>query len=185
MRTRPQPLAALALLFAGTAWAGPLDGDKTVHLHGRDGTKVAIGQVRFTPAAGGRTTVQVRMDPERLKDFFLSMREFKCVEAPAEVQCHVPYPYKNPGTVTPQDLGWLEHQLLFFYKQPTDFGAKLWNGLYYRLALNDQGLTGTPQAVDLNAIGAPPARLDVPPYGPAERSDLPPDARWFYRLTID
>ncbi len=176
----------LGCLLLGGASVASADwsGDKTIRLHGRDGKVVAVGSVRFTPA-GDRTAVRVTMDFHALKDFFLSMREFKCLEGGTEVLCHVPYPYKNPGTITATDLGWLEHQLLFFYKQPSDFGAKLWNGVYYRLAATDKGLVGTPQAIDLNAIGAPPARTDVPPYGPAERNDVPVGARWFDRLTID
>lgn len=172
------------LLIAGVSRASDWSGDRTIRLHGRDGKAVAIGSVRLTPA-GDRTAVKVTMDTHALKDFFLSMREFKCLEGGTEVLCHVPYPYKNPGTVTRTDLSWLEHQLLFFYKQPTDFGAKLWNGVYYRLAFTDKGLVGTPQAIDLNAIGAPPAKPEVPPYGPAERNDVPAGARWFDRLTID
>lgn len=174
----------LGLLFVAGAGAAEPAGDKTIRLHGRDGKVVAIGSVSFTPA-GGKTAVKVTMDIHALKDFFLSMREFKCLEGGTEVLCHVPYPYKNPGTITTTDLSWLEHQLLFFYKQPADFGAKLWNGVYYKLTPTATGFTGVPQAVDLNAIGAPPARLDVPPYGPAERNDMPAGARWFERLTID
>ena len=112
------------------------------------------------------------------------MREFKCREGATEILCFVPYPYANPGRVSPDNLVWLEHALLFFYKAPRDFGAKLWNGVYFKLAMTEHGLVGTPQAVDLNLIGAPPANLDIPPYGPNERSDIAADARWFNRLTI-
>lgn len=175
----PMLLAGLAL----PALAWEMAGSKTLSLVGRDGQATAIGQVEFTPQ-GGRTGVRVVMDHAVVKDYFLSMREFKCLAGGTEVQCHVPYPYKNPASVTADDLAWLEHALLFFYKQPTDFGAKLWNGVYYRLALTPQGLVGTPQAIDLNAIGAPPAQAHVPPYAPAERSDMPAGTRWFGQLLI-
>lgn len=171
---------ALALLPA-QAW--DMAGRKTLSLVGQDGQATAIGQVEFTPQ-NGRTGFRVVMDHAVLKDYFLSMREFKCLAGHTEVQCHVPYPYKHPASVAADDLVWLEHALMFFYKQSTDFGAKLWNGVYYRLALTPQGLVGTPQAIDLNAIGAPPAEADVPPYGPAERSDIPAGARWFKQLLI-
>ena len=184
MRRTLTSLLLGCLLMGASLASANWSGDKTIRLHGRDGKVVAVGSVRFTPS-GDRTAVRVTMDIHALKDFFLSMREFKCLEGGTEVLCHVPYPYKNPGTITPTDLGWLEHQLLFFYKQPSDFGAKLWNGVYYRLTVTDKGLVGTPQAIDLNAIGAPPARTDVPPYSPAERNDVPAGARWFDRLTID
>jgi hypothetical protein len=69
----------------------------------------------------------------------------------------VPYPYPNSATVSPDNLRWLEHSLLFFYKTPRDFGARLSNGLYYQMQITEQGIVGTPQAIDLVQMGAPPA----------------------------
>lgn len=133
-------------------------------------------------AAGYRYTL--KLEPGRFKDFFLSMREFKCIDTPAEIHCHAPYPYANPGTVTATDFTWLEHALLFFYKTPDEFGAKLWNGLYYRLQITDDGLVGTPQAIDLNQIAAPPEDPTVPPFDALSRSDIEPGARAFVKLVI-
>ncbi len=87
-------------------------------------------------------------------------------------------------TVRAGDFAWLEHHLLFLYKQPRDFGAKLWNGVYYRLVQDAQGLMGLPQAVDLNLISAPPDDLTTPPYGREQRDDLTDGARWIARLLI-
>ena len=83
------------------------------------------------------------------------------------------------------DLAWLEHSLLFMFKTPRDFGAKLWNGVYFKLRLAATGLEGSPQAIDLNHICAPPDRPELPPYRPALRDDIAPGARWFGRLSID
>ena len=96
----------------------------------------------------------------------------------------MPYPYQTPGTVSAQDFAWLEHSLLFLYKQPRDFGAKLWNGLYFRLQPDAQGLVGLPQAVDLNLISGPPDDLSTPPYNPSLRDDVPAGAHWIERLVI-
>lgn len=186
---KPRPwwwvgVLTLGLWASAGAQAWDMNGEKTLRLHSRDGRATVVGSVVFTPA-GERTAVKVRMDPERLQDFFLSMREFKCLEGQGEVLCHVPYPYPNPATVTPADLRWLEHALLFMFKTPKDFGAKLWNGVYFRLQRSERGLVGTPQAVDLNQIGAPPSNPTLPPYGPAERSDFAPEARWFHQLSIE
>jgi hypothetical protein len=181
---RAGTVAAAALLVSMPAAAWDLAGTKTVTLHSRDGQAVVIGQVDFVPR-GERIGVAVRIDHDRFKDYFLSMKEFKCLEGASELQCYVPYPYPNPATVTAGDFAWLEHALMFFYKAPKDFGAKLWNGIYYRLERTEQGLVGTPQAIDLNQIGAPPADTTIPPYGAAERSNVAPDARWFNRLTIE
>jgi hypothetical protein len=175
----------LAVLATSTAAAQPLDGSKTLRLHARDGTAVELGTLTFTPQAGGRSGFALQLDHAVFKDFFLSMKEFKCLEAPTEVFCHVPYPYPQPGTVAPNDLAWLEHALLFMFKTPSEFGAKLWNGVYYQLKPVGQGLEGTPQAVDLNRISAPPDKPGIPPFRPALRDDMPPAARWFHRLTID
>jgi hypothetical protein len=172
-------------LLATSASAQPLQGSKTVRLHARDGTAVVLGQVQFTPQADGRSAFQLKLDHAVFKDFFLSMKEFKCVEAPTEVFCHVPYPYPQPGTVAPSDLAWLEHSLLFMFKTPSEFGAKLWNGVYYQLKPTATGLEGLPQAVDLNRISAPPDQPGVPPFRRALRDDIPAGARWFQRLTID
>lgn len=173
---------ALAPLPA-PAWE--LAGTHTLRLHGREGPPLVLGTVQFTPQADGRSAFVLQLDPARFKDFFLSMKEFKCVESPQEVFCHVPYPYPQPGSVSATDLAWLEHSLLFMFKTPSEFGAKLWNGVYYRLALTDQGLVGTPQAVDLNRISAPPAQPGVPPFRPALRDDIAPGVRWFHRLTLE
>ena len=183
---RARGLAALVLVAASVpAWAWELSGTKVVRLHGRDGQAVEIGKLSFVPRPDGRTAFSLSMDHGRLKDYFLSMREFKCVDGQGEVMCHVPYPYPQPGTVTAADLAWLEHSLLFMYKLPSDFGAKLWNGVYFQLRAGAQGLEGRPQAVDLNLIGAPPQRPELPPYRPALRDDIAPGARWFERLSIE
>lgn len=167
----------------------PLEGTRRIVLHARDGTRVDIGNVRFEPATGGTADLRrftVAIDHAPFRDHFLSMREFKCLDGTGEILCHVPYPYSRPDTVTPTDLAWLEHALMFMFKKPADFGAKLWNGVYWQLRATSAGtLEGRPQAIDLNRISAPPARLDVPPYRPAQRDDIPEGARWFVRLTVE
>lgn len=173
----------LCLSTAASAWE--MQGSKALRLHSRDGQSVLLGQVNFEPRADGRIGFALALRTETFKDFFLSMKEFKCVESADEIFCHVPYPYAQPGSVTPTDLAWLEHSLLFLFKKPNEFGAKLWNGVYFRLQRTEQGLVGTPQAIDLNLISAPPAKPDVPPYRPALRDDIAPEARWFNRLSIE
>lgn len=175
-------LAAQALL-AWPALAWELRGEKTLLLEPREGEPLRLGTVVFTPA-GAQAHFALKLDHHVFKDYFLSMKEFKCLDGRGEIQCHVPYPYANPQTVSANDLRWLEHALLFLFKTPQEFGAKLWNGLYYRLQLTDAGLVGTPEAIDLAHIGAPPADLTTPPYGPGDRSEIVPATRWFPRLLI-
>ena len=80
-----------------------------------------------------------------MRDHLLSMREFKCLPAAQEIACFVPYPYAQPGTVSATDMAWLEHSLLFFFKLPADFGAKLWSGMLFRFQVTPSALVGTPR----------------------------------------
>lgn len=150
-----------------------------------DGAKTTIGAVQFTPAEGGAASFKLTLKTGVFTDFFLSMREFKCLPAAKEVSCHVPYPYPNPGTVSAGNLAWLEHSLLFLHKSPAEFGAKLWNGSYYAFQVRGDALVGTPEAVDLNAIAAPPRDASVPPFGKAQRHEVPPGTRWLAALRIE
>ena len=177
-------IALLALALCPLAGAWELSGSKTISAVTREQQLVPIGTVTFAPAANGAIAFALRMEHGRFADHFLSMKEFKCLEGAGEVLCHVPYPYKTPGTVSATDFAWLEHSLLFLYKQPRDFGAKLWNGLYFRLQPDAQGLVGLPQAVDLNLISAPPDDLSTPPYNTSLRDDVPEGAHWIERLVI-
>lgn len=176
-------LGSFILALPGSAFAWEMTGSKEVTLHTRDGQAIPIGTITFRPQ-GDRVGFSLQLHHERFKDFFLSMKEFKCLEGPEEIQCHVPYPYPNPATITKDDLRWLEHALLFLFKSPADFGARLWNGLYYRMDITEQGIVGTPQAVDLNLISAPPDDASVPPFGAAERTEITPGSHWISRLTI-
>lgn len=183
-----QTLTALAAVFCmGAAVAQPTlpEGEKSLVAVTRDGQRTRIGTVTFGAPSGDRTRFQVKMDHAVMRDHFLSMREFKCLPAAPEITCFVPYPYPHPGTVGAGDYTWLEHNLLFFFKQPADFGAKLWNGIIFKFAPTPTGLVGTPQAVDLNRIGVPPEKPEEPPYGRFDRDDFAPGARWVAELRIE
>lgn len=182
---------SLVTLFSGlalTCASGPLaaatlDGTKQIVLHTKDGAKIPIGRVTFHPQADGGATYDLDVDYARFKTFFLSMRDFKCLEGP-EILCYVPYPYAHPHVVHAGDFSWLEHDLLFFFKNPNDYGAKLTNGLYYALHASPTGLTGTPQAIDLDKIAAPPDDPNKPPFAPEDRDDIPDGSRWGAALEI-
>jgi hypothetical protein len=143
-----------------------------------DEQKLNIGTVTFSKPIDANHTFTVVMKVDAFTDHTLSMREFKYVGGSRELMCYVQYPYARGQTVTERDFAWLEHALLFMFKQPTDFGAKLWNGVHFQLKRTDTGLRGTPQAVDLNFISAPPAGLPLPPDKPSLRDDYAPKSRW-------
>lgn len=175
----------LVLCAAGSAMAWSLEGTKQVLAVTQAGERIAIGQVQFTPQAGEQVGFALKLDTSRFQDHFLSMREFKCLPAAVEISCHVPYPYAHPQRVTAQQFDWLSHELMFLYKRPQDYGAKLWNGVYYQFERTDKGLVGRPQAVDLNLISAPPDKKDVPPYDTAGREPMPTGQRWVDHLLIE
>lgn len=186
---RTHAWATVALWACGLAWlptaaAFDFSGDKALVARLRDGGQQRLGVVRFTPAAAG-TRFELLWDTTALTDHFLSMREFKCLPGGTEITCVVPYPYAHPGSVAPGQLAWLEHNLLFLFKQPADFGAKLWNGVIFKFTEIPTALVGRPQAVDLNAISAPPERPDEPPYTDMDRTDFPAGARWVTELRIE
>jgi hypothetical protein len=179
------PALAFLLMSSGMALSGEaaLEGTKDIVLHTRDGKDIAIGTVTFAPQ-GAESAFAIAFDDRKFVEYFLSMREFKCVEG-EDILCHVPYPYASPHTVTAKDLGWLEHALLFIFKKPTDYGARMGNGLIYSLKVTDKGLVGTPQSIDLDEIAMPPADLSVAYYNADRRYDLQPGARWVESLTIE
>lgn len=179
-------LLATALLgAAGTVQAFDYTGTHSVVAVTRDGVRTAIGRVEFAPHPQGGAGFKVGVDPAVMRDHFLSMREFKCLPAEVEITCFVPYPYASPARVKSGDLAWLEHHLLFFFKQPRDYGAKLWNGMVFKLREEGNALVGEPQAIDLNRLGVPPERPDEPLYGAADRDDFAPGARWVVQLRIE
>lgn len=181
-------LAALALALGALpqARAGfEFTGTKTLVAVTADGQRTAIGSVAFTPAEGDAASFRISFDSSVFTDHFLSMREFKCLPGATEITCHAPYPYRNPGTVRPSDLAWLEHSLLFLTKTPREFGARLWNGVYFEFRPRGSALVGLPKAVDLNEIAAPPADPTRPPFRKALRHDMPADARWLRELVIE
>jgi len=175
--------ALLALSSAVFAGEPALEGVKHIALHTRDGKTIDIGTVAFAPK-GDKIAFKIDLDRAKFQQYFLSMREFKCVVGP-EVMCHVPYPYPNPDTVTAKNLSWLEHALIFFYKRPTDYGANMANGLIYTLKITPAGLVGTPQSIDLDEIAVPPENLKVPYYSADHRYDIAPGDRWIRSLTIE
>jgi hypothetical protein len=178
-------LLALGCITAITAQAQSLEGIKTITLHTTDQQALRIASVTFSKPVDGNYTFAIKMNDDAFTDHFLSMREFKCVGGGRELMCLVPYPYARGQTVSERDLAWLEHALLFMFKQPTDFGAKLWNGVYFQLERSGAGLRGVPQAVDLNFISAPPNDLAVPPYKRSLRDDYAPKSRWVEFISIE
>lgn len=190
IHVRIQRGSQLVVLLTGLIapnWATAFDfeGEKKVSAVTRDGSRLPLGHVQFTRTGKDDAKFNIKVESPLLVDHFLSMKEFKCLDGASEVTCHVPYPYRNPQTITAGNLVWLEHSLLFLFKQPRDFGAKLWNGSYYQFEVVGQRLIGKPQAIDLNHISAPSDTPNIAPYTPDLRVDAAPGARWIDHLLIE
>ena len=183
----PSTRALLSLIFAGLASLAAAAGhaaEKTIRLHDNQGHSIEIGTLSLTPSDDqGGFSYRLELDHHRFTDHFLSMKEMKCLEG-AELWCYVPYPYTNPHQISRNDLRWLEHDLLFLFKLPTEFGARFWNGIYYQLAWDGDSLTGTARALDLNLLASPPDDLSSPPVGEYDIDDADLDKRWLPHLSI-
>ncbi|KGJ86407.1 hypothetical protein [Colwellia psychrerythraea] len=173
----------LAMFISPTSYsASALSGTKTINLIAKDGQRIAIGTLEFLPLVD-KVKYQLDMDHTRFKDYFLSMKEMKCLEGP-ELWCHIRYPYPQPRTITPVDLRWLEHDLLFMFKKSNEFGANFWNGVYYSLTIRDGVIVGEAQAIDLNLLAAPPEDLNTPFYSEDLRDEIERVQRWLPDIEI-
>lgn len=176
-------LLLIATFSINSAMATPaFDGKKAINLIDIQGREITIGHIEFT-SSDNSTTYHLDIDHSVFKDFFLSMKEMKCLEGP-ELWCHLAYPYQTPQTITRQDLRWLSHDLLFMYKKKSEFGANFYQGIYYQLTVKENSITGIAQAVDLNMLAAPPDDLSVPPITVHDLDEIEPTNRWLTQLII-
>ncbi len=160
-----------------------LDGDKTIYLLDNKGKAYDIGQVLFI-VDESITRFEVEIDYQGFTDYFLSMKEMKCLEGP-ELWCHLKYPYPQPRTVSVTDLRWLSYDLLFMFKKPKEFGANFWNGIYYRFRVEGSTIVGEAQAVDLNHLASAPDDLSLPPFSEFDIEPIELSNRWLPKLVIE
>jgi hypothetical protein len=131
-------------------------GERSIVLTGASGETVRIGTVTFVPDGDG-ARISVLIEAPEFSNEFLSMRPFRCLPGAKEMWCHLPYPYETSGRITADDLVDLEYALLFLFKQPSAFGIDAWNGLYFKLALDEQGgISGRLHETNLDVLAAPP-----------------------------
>lgn len=174
-------ISGLCLTLSTPAIAD-LSGTQTIQLLDKDNSAHTIGSITFTHE-GEQTRYQLHIDHSQFTDYFLSMKEMKCLEGP-ELWCHLPYPYPSPRTISPDNTQWLSHDLLFMFKKPNEFGANFWNGIYYEFTVTDEGLVGRARAVDLNELAAPPDDLGIPPFAPMTLEDIDEGQRWLPSAVI-
>jgi hypothetical protein len=152
---------------------------KQVHLHDNQGKSINIGQLHVQ--ADGQFTFERR--DEVFSDHFLSMKEMKCIEGP-ELWCHIAYPYPLNRDFN-ADKAWLSHDLLFMYKKSNQFGAMMWQGVYYKFTQEDGRLIGYANGVDLSEIASAPEQIHTPFYDESYMEPHNAQERWLPTLTID
>ncbi|MEM8959643.1 MAG: hypothetical protein AAGC86_17735 [Pseudomonadota bacterium] len=61
----------------------------------------------------------------------------------------------------------------------------MWNGVYYRLAPEGDGLVGAMHEMDMNILAATPSGGDLRPIGAANLEPADPESHWLQRLNIE
>ncbi|WP_067868508.1 hypothetical protein [Neptuniibacter marinus] len=181
-RLQPILMTLLLTCISFNSFADALIGKKQVLLVDKKGQEVLVGDITFSPE-GEHSRYKLHMNHDKFKDFFLSMKEMKCLEGP-ELWCHLAYPYQQPHKVSSGDMSWLSHDLLFMFKKKKDFGANFWNGIYYDMRIDGESIRGEAQAIDLNVLASPPDDLNTPPIGIGERDEIDRNQRWLPDLII-
>lgn len=168
-------LFALAWGFVLPAAAKQLPtGVKVITLISPDGVRQRLGEATFVPDGDG-AKFSVKFDAPELQEQFLSMRPFQCLSGQVLQWCHLSYDYGMRQRVTADDLIDLEYSLMFIWRTYDRVSADAWNGLYFKMAIEDDGtVSGVLHEVDLNVLATPPSDAFA---RPVRHSDLTPSER--------
>ena len=177
---------ALLTWAANAVHAAPAlpEGSKSITLISEAGGKLDLGHIEFKKDGDGATFEVTLANPE-FHDEFLSMRPFQCLGGVKEMRCHLVYPYDLKRRITADDLADLEYSLLFLFKPPAGYGIDPWNGLYFKLALADDGtLSGPVHDVNLDPLGVPPADRGARTIMPADLTPADPATHRFAKVEV-
>ncbi len=171
-------IRSFAFLLVLPVFAAEFPERAGIYLVDAEGDELQIGQVVFSSPGSANSSVgiDVEIDNSVFSEHFLSMRPFRCLTSDVEWFCYLEYPYELRSVITNDDLSDLEYQLLFIKKTPEEFGIDAWNGLYYKLVLEEDGtLSGQLWEGDLNSLQSPPSKKYAKPvelgeFIPAESS---------------
>jgi hypothetical protein len=175
-----------AMAASETAPGAALTGTRSIVLGNAEGERVAIGQVIFTPEAGGKSRFRVVLDA-KLEEYFLAMRPFRCLTGTRQRLCNFPVAREEP-LVDEADLLPLEYALMFIRTEPAALHINPFNGVYYRMKVVGARIEGVVHDVDMEPF-------IVPDSVPVERRKRPlsdgdlsiGDARthWLPSITIE
>lgn len=174
-------LIAAAFLASATCLpAASHAAEKTIILHPAEGESIPVAKVMFSDDG----TYRIDWDDSRFGDFFLSMRPFKCLEGAQKLWCRVEYPYPIRRSIADGDLTDLEYDMLFVWKNASDYGINMWNGVYYRLTAEGGVIQGTLHEMDMDVLAAPPEDGSLRPITADDLDEGDPDSHWLPRLSM-
>ncbi len=146
-------MAIFASMLSLACLAASPTGTKGIWLSNAGGERHRIGTVVFTPAEAGKTQFKITMD-EKLQEYFLAMRPFRCLVGPTQRLCHFPVALEAP-LVSSTDLVPLEYALLFMRTKPTSLHIDPFNGIYYKMSWTENGIIGQLHDVEMDPFIAP------------------------------
>ena len=184
MRFISQLLCCTLVAGSTSVWADALEGNKEIVLTGTEGERIVVATITLEPK-GDYTQYEIAWRESPFADHFLSMRPFRCLEGPDKHWCQVPYPYENQRRITADDLTDLEYDLLFLWKGATDYGINMWNGVYYKLAIEEGRIVGALHEMDMDLLSAPPTAGNLRPLLPKHLHEADPDSHWLPQVVIE
>jgi hypothetical protein len=179
-------LLVLLSMAATLAQAFELAGTHPIVLSNAQGEKQIIGTVSFTPQAGGRAAFKIAID-DKLGEFFLAMRPFRCLTGSRQRLCHFPVEREMP-VISAEDLEPLEYALMFMRTAPTSLHVDPFNGIFYRLRMTSEGIQGRLHDLNMDPFitpdSVPPDRRRRP-VRPADLSLGDESTHWLPYLRIE
>lgn len=178
---------AFNLLFLASvsqSMAFSFDGKKEIKLQQEDETTHVVATIDFK-TQDNSTTYNIEWNDQVFGEHFLSMRPFKCFEGDTKYWCRVPYPYEIKRHISETDLTDLEYDLLFIWKGASEYGINMWNGVYYRLQLEDGRIVGTLHEMDMEKLGVPPDEGNLRPIREVDLEEGYPESHWLPKLIIE
>jgi hypothetical protein len=164
-----------------------LEGQKSILLSNPNGEQVTIGTVEFTPLNSESKAFKVTLAEDRMQEYFLAMRPFKCVSGTTQQYCLFPVS-NEPAVISKTDLTTLEYQLMFMKTKPNALHVNPFNGLYYSLSLENNGeIRGVQKDLDMDPFITPdavPADKKLRPVNGKDLVAADPRSSWMPEMVI-
>jgi hypothetical protein len=186
MRPRHLLIFLFGSVLSQAGLGADLAGTRGIWLGNADGEKQRIGLVEFTAAENGKTRFRITME-EKLEEYFLAMRPFRCLTGPSQRLCHFPVELEAP-VISAGDLVPLEYALMFMRTPPKSLHINPFNGIYYKMTWTERGIVGQLHDVDMDPFIAPdsvPLERRLRPLRSVDLSLGDPRSHWLPILTIE